>query len=100
FQIALTNLIRNAIQHPASGKISVSVKDDRVMVSDTGTGIETGQLELVTQPRVRGYGSKGFGLGLSIVKRLCDRFGWDFDIESEVGRGTTMHLIFNSPKKR
>jgi signal transduction histidine kinase len=100
FQIALTNLIRNAIQHTACGKISVSVKDDHVMVSDTGTGIETGQLKLVTQPRVRGCGSKGFGLGLSIVKRLCDRFGWDFDIESEVGRGTTVQLIFNSPKKR
>jgi signal transduction histidine kinase len=100
FQIALTNLIRNAIQHTASGNISVIVKHDRVMVSDTGTGIETDDLKLVTQPRVRGSGSKGFGLGLSLVKRLCHRFGWDFDIESEVGRGTTVQLIFNPSKKR
>ncbi|UCE56826.1 MAG: HAMP domain-containing histidine kinase, partial [Desulfobacterales bacterium] len=77
FQIALTNLIRNAIQHTVSGNISVIVKHDRVLVSDTGSGIETDDLKLVTQRHVRGNGSKGFGLGLSIVKRLCHRFGWD-----------------------
>ena len=99
FQIALTNLIRNAIQHTVSGNISVIVKHDRVLVSDTGTGIENADLKLVTQRHVRGNGSKGFGLGLSIVKRLCDRFGWNFDIESEVGRGTTVQLIFDPPKK-
>jgi len=100
FQIALMNLIRNAIQHTASGKISVIVKHDRVVVSDTGSGIETDDLKLVTQRHVRGNGSKGFGLGLSIVKRLCHRFGWDFNIESEVGHGTTVQLIFNPPRKK
>ena len=96
FQIMLTNLIRNAIQHTASGKISVIVKDDRVIVSDTGAGMDPDELKLVTQPHLRGDRNKGFGLGLSIVKRLCDRLGWRLKIESEKGRGTTVELIFRT----
>ena len=95
FQIAITNLIRNAIQHISSGKISVIVKNDRVLVSDTGAGIKADDLKRVTQPHVRGNRSEGFGLGLSIVKRLCDRLDWNFKIESTVGHGTTVELIFN-----
>ena len=95
FQIAITNLIRNAIQHTSSGKISVIVKNDRVLVSDTGAGIKADDLKRVTQPHVRGNRSEGFGLGLSIVKRLCDRLDWNVKIESTVGHGTTVELIFH-----
>jgi len=94
FQIALTNLIRNAIQHTPSGKVCVIIKDDRVIVSDTGRGMEPDDLKLVTQSHIRGDCKKGFGLGLTIVKRLCDRLGWKLEIESETGRGTTVQLIF------
>jgi signal transduction histidine kinase len=94
FQIALTNLIRNALQYTLNGKITVEVRADRVVVSDTGAGIAATDLNTVTQPYVRGSGSDGFGLGLSIVSRLCDRSGWQLEIESVVGRGTTAQLIF------
>jgi signal transduction histidine kinase len=94
FQIALTNLIRNALQSMPNGKITVDVQTDRVVVSDTGVGIAAKDLKTVTQPHVRGSGSEGFGLGLSIVSRLCDRFGWKLEIQSTVGSGTTVHLIF------
>ena len=96
FQIMLTNLIRNAIQHTSSGKISVIVKVDRVIVSDTGAGMDPDDLSLVTQLHLRGDRDKGFGLGLSIVKRLCDRLGWRLKIESEKGRGTAVELIFRT----
>jgi len=49
-------------------------------------------------PRVfdRSYTTKqdGNGLGLNLVKRICDRFGWRIDIASELGKGTrvTIHL--------
>ena len=96
FQIMLTNLIRNAIQHTASGKISVVVKDDRVSVSDTGAGMESEELKLVTQLNGSRDRNKGFGMGLSIVRRLCDRLGWHLKIESEKGRGTKAQLIFHT----
>ena len=94
FQIALTNLIQNAVRYTSNGHITVYVRDDRVLVADTGIGIAGSDLENIRRPHVRGTGSNGFGLGLSIVSRLCDRFGWQFEIESEVDRGTTVNLIF------
>ena len=44
-------------------------------VLDTGMGIAVADLERVMQPYARGKDSRGFGIGLTIVKRLCDRFG-------------------------
>ena len=33
-------------------------------------------------------------MGLSLVKRICDRFGWSVDVASERGRGTTVCIDF------
>jgi signal transduction histidine kinase len=99
FQIALTNLIKNAVRFTSNGNIAIHVCDDRVLVSDTGLGIDESDLEDIMQPHVRSSDSRGFGLGLSIVSRLCDRFGWQFEIESELKRGTTAQLIFGSLEK-
>jgi signal transduction histidine kinase len=96
FQIALANLIKNSIRYTSNGCITVYVSDDRVLVSDTGIGIDGSDLDNIRLPHVRGTDSKGFGLGLSIVSRLCDRFGWRIEIESEVNRGTIVQLIFGS----
>ncbi len=96
FQIALTNLIRNAIQHTPSGKISVVIKADRVLVTDSGAGMTANGLKH-TSGHFTGDIDEGFGLGLSIVQRLCNRFGWELDIESETDRGTTVQLIFRTP---
>lgn len=98
-KIALTNLIQNAVRYATRGHITVCVRDDRLMVSDTGVGMDGVELENIMQRQVRSIGNKGFGLGLSIVQRLCDRFGWQFEIDSEIGRGTTVQLIFASLAK-
>jgi signal transduction histidine kinase len=99
FKIALTNLIQNAVRYASNGHITVRVRDDRVLVSDTGAGIDESKLENIMRPHSRLIGSKGFGLGLSIVQRLCNRLGWQLKIESEINRGTTAQLIFVSIKK-
>lgn len=93
-QIALTNLIQNAVRYSANGYITVCVRDDRVLVSDTGSGIDSTDLDKIVLPNVRGATSNGFGLGLSIVDRLCSRLGWQLSIESKVDHGTTVQLIF------
>ncbi|MEE4262014.1 MAG: HAMP domain-containing sensor histidine kinase [Desulfobacteraceae bacterium] len=95
FQIMLTNLIRNAIQYTSSGKICVNVMNDRISVSDTGIGMHSDDLKSVTRSYLTVDRYQGYGLGLSIVKRLCERLGWRLKIESKSGRGTNAQLIFS-----
>ena len=40
----------------------------------------------------------GTGVGLTIVKRLTDRFGWAVDLHSELGVGTTATIRFPNPQ--
>ena len=44
--------------------------------------------------RVNPGSSSGPGLGLSIVRRLCERFGWNITLESQPGQGTRAVLGF------
>ena len=97
FQIAMTNLIRNAIQYTTSGKISIVIKEDRILVTDTGAGMVVDDLKHTTGQHFTGDSDESFGLGLFIVQRLCNRFGWKLNIESETDCGTTVELIFRSP---
>ena len=93
-KMVIANLIQNAYNHTAEGKVTVHISDDCMTVTDTGDGIALSELQSVTEPHVYGKNSKGYGLGLAIVKRLCRRFNWKFEIESEIGRGTTVRLVF------
>jgi len=93
-KVAVLNLVQNAFQYTTAGNITVLIDKDRVTISDTGKGIEHSKLGSVKQPHFRGDDSRGFGLGLAIVSRLCRRVGWHFDIDSELGKGTSAHLIF------
>jgi len=100
FQAVMANLIQNAMRHSAGGKITIQICKDRITVSDTGEGIAPCDLPSITQPYVRGDSSKGSGLGLAIVKRLCERMGWHFEIESDVGKGTMAQLYFQPPLEK
>lgn len=92
--IVVANLIRNAFSYTKSGTVSISVEDDCLTVADTGPGIREEEIEKVFQRHFKGSASTGAGIGLSLVKRICDRYGWETVIESTEGRGTTAQLFF------
>jgi signal transduction histidine kinase len=96
--ITIINLIRNACQHTDTGTIRIVVDQDHITITDTGVGIDSNQLSNITKPHIKGEKSDGFGLGLSIVERLCQRFGWELDIESRPGEGTRVSILFKDAR--
>lgn len=93
-KILVGNLLRNAIEHTPGGSIEISLEPTHLTIKDNGIGIAPNDLPNVFNQR---YSSKpeGTGLGLYMVKRICERFGWHIDIESEPGHGTRVHVRFN-----
>gem|GEM_PF-1566560 len=103
----LINLLGNGVKFTASGHVHVEVAADwssdhtlvlRFDVEDTGIGIPAEHLPAlfrefsqIDSSISRRYG--GTGLGLSICRKLASRMGGSISIESEVGRGTTFHVI-------
>ncbi len=92
--IAVTNLIRNAFHFTPQGSVTVTIDHAHIGIQDTGMGIEMNKLDSVTQAHIKGEKSQGFGLGLSIVSRLCKRFGWQLAIESQAGQGTRVRILW------
>lgn len=95
--IVIANLVRNAMAHTSSGEIAIVLDADSLVVRDTGSGISSETLEKVFERHYKGEGSVGSGIGLSMVKRICERYGWHIALASNPGEGTTASLLFARP---
>ena len=88
---AISEVARNITTYAGSGEIEISAVRDggrhgvRVVARDHGPGIA--DLELALRD---GYTTgRGLGLGLPGARRLVD----EFDVDTEVGRGTTITMV-------
>ena len=99
----LDNLVVNALRYGEAGTpVIVSARPEGAMVhltvADQGEGIAPEHLKRVTERFYRVETSRsrelgGTGLGLSIVKHIVERHRGRLNIESEVGKGTTVHVL-------
>jgi two-component system phosphate regulon sensor histidine kinase PhoR len=100
----LTNLVDNAIKFTEEGGVTVgaAAEDGRtvLLVRDTGIGVPRRYVQRlgerffrVDPSRSRAMG--GTGLGLAIVKHLVRAHGWEMQIESTEGQGTTVKVIIS-----
>jgi signal transduction histidine kinase len=98
--VMVSNLLRNAAQYTDRGEILVTVGTDFVEVEDTGMGMTSEDAAHAFDPFYRGRqsGRGGHGVGLTIVKRLSDRFGWPVSMDSELGRGTRARIRLPNAK--
>jgi signal transduction histidine kinase len=96
FSVLIGNLIRNACQYTERGRVTVVVEADRVIVRDTGVGMSEEEQKRAFVSFFRGDQGRGsgHGIGLTIVKRLADRLGWEVGMSSEQGVGTTVTVAF------
>ena len=93
-QLLFGNLIGNAVKYsPAGSTITMKLKDHCFTIEDEGIGIEAEKQKEIFKKYERGTDySGGFGVGLSIVKSICDEYGISIDIKSALGKGTTFIL--------
>ncbi|MEQ8494624.1 MAG: HAMP domain-containing sensor histidine kinase, partial [Gammaproteobacteria bacterium] len=91
--IVLGNLLRNACAYTERGTVEVCVSEHGVRISDSGVGMSKEHLGAVFSPALARQHARGNGIGLSIVKRISERFDWTLDIESEPSRGTTVTVV-------
>ena len=97
--VALSNLIGNAFKYTAAGHVLVRVEEDGVVVEDTGPGIDPEEADQLFERGYRGAkaSGKGAGLGLAIVRRLCDLYGWEVRLRPREGGGAVARLEFERP---
>lgn len=101
---AFYNIIKNAVQAMGNGGIlhvGTEVTSDHVVVSfrDTGGGISETDMSKLFQPYFTTK-AKGTGLGLMIVQRIVRDHGGEIEIESDVGRGTTVRILLPLQERR
>jgi signal transduction histidine kinase len=95
--IAIANLLRNSFTYTERGSVCIRLDDRTLTVTDTGLGIPRAALDKVFQRLYKRPHSEGAGIGLSLVKKICDRYGWTVTLESEEGQGTRAVLDFGGP---
>lgn len=102
FDWVIENLCKNAVNAIGTeGKISIFIRKHKkkvyIDISDTGKGIPKSKFETVFEP---GYTTRkrGWGLGLSLVKRIIENYhyGQIFVKESTIGKGTTFRIVLNA----
>lgn len=96
--VMVSNLLRNACTFTEQGEVEVRIEADRVVIRDTGIGMSEDALHRAFDPFFRAdlVNPTGKGMGLSIVRRLGERFDWPVLMDSEPGRGTTATIRFGA----
>ena len=96
----LINLIDNGVKASEEGsRIRLIASEDSITVQDFGRGIPEEEKERILEPfymidKSRSRKCGGAGLGLSLAALIIKRHNMKMEIESEIGKGTSIHLQF------
>jgi len=105
---ALTNLVFNAVDAMSEGgaltirtrtsaaQSEVSAKTVSLEVTDSGGGMDEETRRRCLEPFFTTKGERGTGLGLAMVYGMARRHGAEMGIDSALGKGTTVRLIFQA----
>jgi signal transduction histidine kinase len=94
--VMVGNLLGNAVRFTDKGRIELYLASDRIEVRDTGIGMTEETMVKAFDPFYRADPAReeGRGMGLSIVRRLGERFGWPVSLRSAPGEGTRATILF------
>ena len=94
FMRVVDNLISNAIKYNIrGGNIKIVLLNNVLSIKDTGIGISEEKIPFMFDRYMRFNKSEGgFGIGLSIVKKILDEYHINIDVQSKMGVGTQMEI--------
>lgn len=95
--VAIGNLLGNACKYTVEGEVRCRIEADHVAIEDTGPGLSTEDAERLFERGYRGSSvgnTTGGGIGLSIVRRLCELYGWHVSIAPRDQGGAVAVLRF------
>uniref|UniRef100_A0A832DM66 histidine kinase n=1 Tax=Ignavibacterium album TaxID=591197 RepID=A0A832DM66_9BACT len=101
FNKIITNILSNAIKYTTKGEIKLlsDFKDENIIIQivDTGIGISADNLSKIFEPfrqESEGFNRKyeGTGIGLTLTKKFVELLQGNLDIDSEIGKGTTVTI--------
>lgn len=98
FNMLLGNLVSNAIKYNKKwGKVTITISDWLLKIQDTGIGIPAKEIEKIFD-RFYQVGNvrnqEWSGIGLSLVKKIVDMYGWNISVQSKEKQGTTFMIKF------
>lgn len=101
----LEQIISNAAKYTERGRIRIAMDQaDVLSVSDQGAGIDPADLPRVFERGFTGHNgraeSTSTGLGLYLTRRVADTLHNRIEIDSELGKGTTVRLFLGRPKPK
>lgn len=92
-RIAVGNLLRNSVENTSAGCIDVSIREGVICISDSGVGFDPVEAARRYRDSLRAaMPIPGQGLGMFLISRICDRFGWHFSIDTPPLSGTRVRL--------
>lgn len=88
--VVMANLLRNAMHYTDAGEVRLILVEGGFRVEDTGIGVSPEQQSDIFDPFYRADPSRGdgLGLGLSIVRRVCEHQGWAVSLHSLAPSGS------------
>jgi signal transduction histidine kinase len=96
FSTIISNLIKNALLHSNSKKIDIYLNDHSIKVQDHGPKINDDLKAVLFDAYQKGDPlSSGLGLGLSIIKRICEHQHWQVRYEYDETQGSAFIIEFN-----
>lgn len=95
-EIVIGNILKNAVKYTNQDVINIFVENGEVVIQDYGPGIDRSVQATLFDRFNRGHNRNpdGSGIGLALVRRFCEQYGWVIDFRSDQETGTRVAVAF------
>ena len=97
----IDNLLNNAIKYnKKGGHINIVLQKGLLSIADSGCGMPQTQMDRIFERYVRCNDFQGgFGIGLTLIKRICAEYNMKIEVQSVLGEGSKFTLLWRHTNK-